>query len=126
MTANNLITEHRLDFLDCEWPMSALIREIIPTDNTDPYNIPFRKFKIGTIDGAWRATPEAYEILAITNSKPGNGHLTDVLQWFEHSAKRDEKNLRVLECWNGGFMKHLIKKRGFKFESIENVVKEFK
>ena len=122
---NQCVTEHHLDFEDCEWPMSDLIMQMLPKDDKDPYDIPFRKFKVGTVEGAWRSTPEAYEILAITNSSKGNGHLTDTLQWFEYSARRDRKKFRILECWNGKFMKHLIKKRGFRFESIANVVKEF-
>lgn len=70
-------------------------------------------FKVGTCEGLFGCTADSYYILAITNKFPGNGHLNDVFEWFEHSAKRDKKNLLVLECMNDLFYKHLLSKRGF-------------
>jgi hypothetical protein len=81
--------------------------------STDIWIGDFRKFQVGTVGGAWRATPISYEILALDNSQPGNGHMIDVIEWFEASCKRDKRSLRILECWNLGFKKHLIEKHGF-------------
>jgi len=82
-------------------------------------------FRIGTCEGLWQATATSYIIIAITNSNNGNGHLTDVFEWFENSCKRDGKTLRVVEIMNSGFMAHLINKRGFKKIAGDNVEKKF-
>ncbi len=81
-------------------------------------------FRVGTCEGLWRSTHKSYEILAIKNNAQGNGHLNDMFQWFEHSCRRDNKSLKVLEVWNDDFKNHLINKRGFK-EYGDNVEKKF-
>lgn len=86
----------------------------------------FLKFRVGTCGGLYRATDKSYDILAISNESPGNGHLNDVFEWFENSCKRDRKKLRVLEVWNENFKTHLLTKRGFKLESKDNLVKKIK
>ena len=86
-------------------------------------NEDFMRFRVGTCDGLWRSNGYSYEILAITNNERGNGHLNDVLEWFEHSCKRDGKNLLILEVWNQDFKKHLIEKRGFMRSEGDNLVK---
>lgn len=91
-----LITTHDLPF------------EVAPWINDE-----FHRFRIGTCTGLWRHTPESYDILAIDNESPGNGHFEDVLEWFEHSSKRDKKVFRFLQVWNVSFKKHLGEKRGF-------------
>lgn len=70
-------------------------------------------FRIGTCEGLWRATKNSYQILAITNNEPGNGHFNDVLEWFQYSCNRDKKHFVILELWNERLSKHLIEKRGF-------------
>jgi hypothetical protein len=109
---NAIETTHKLDFLSKPW-------------ERDPE---WHVFKIGTCNGQWRATDESYDILTIINEEPGNGHLTDVLEWFEFACKRDGKMLRILEVWNKRFYKHLIEKKGFidSNRDGENVVKFFK
>lgn len=89
----------------------------------DEYN--WIRFRIGTCEGLWCATEKTYNILAITNSSPGNGHFNDVLEWFENSCRRDKKALKFLEVWNKGFKNNLIEKRGFK-KNGDNVIKIFK
>jgi hypothetical protein len=106
-------TEHNLIFEVAEWPL-----------NLDEGN-PWHKFRIGTCEGLWRDGGSAYEILAIVNSTPNNGHLIDVFQWFEHSCKRDKKSLKIIELLNDDFKKHLIKKQGFK-KFKDGVIKYFK
>jgi hypothetical protein len=71
-------------------------------------------FRIGTCEGQWGYTTDSYYILSVTNKEQGNGHLDDVFEWFENSAKRDGRNLLVLECLNNKFYQHLLNKRGFK------------
>lgn len=85
----------------------------------------FKMFRVGSCEGLWRSTKTSYDILAITNNSPGNGHLQDVLEWFEASAKRDKKNLQILELWNQKFKDHLIAKRGFAKSGTDNLVKKF-
>ena len=97
---NAIQTKHRLDF------------EVAPS----PYNMfndGHMMFRIGTCEGQWGSTKDSYYILSVVNTEQGNGHLDDVFEWFEYSAKRDAKNLLVLECMNGRFYRHLIEKRGF-------------
>lgn len=81
------------------------------------------RFRIGTCAGMWRSVEDAYEILAISNDVPGNGHLSDVFEWFENSCKRDKKNFRIRELWNEEFKKHLIEKRGFVVEGKNDLIK---
>ncbi len=95
---NEIKTTHALDFSTRPWSR----------------NPEWTDFQVGTCAGLYRATPEAFEILSIVNSEPGNGHFEDVLEWFEHSCRRDKKVLRFLEMMNEGFERHLIQKRGFK------------
>ena len=84
-------------------------------------------FRVGTCEGLWGSTNDSYYILSIINSKPGNGHLNDVFEWFENSCKRDGRNLLVLECFNKEFYKHLTDKRGFVplDNKMENLIKVF-
>lgn len=93
---NEVITTHKLDF------------ETAP----GVYG-PHPVFRVGTCNGQYGSTKDSYYILSVINDEPGNGHLDDVFEWFEHSCKRHGKNLLVLECFNPGFYLHLISKRGF-------------
>lgn len=82
-----------------------------------PYDIfgdGHKMFRIGTCEGQWGSTDDSYFIISVINSEPGNGHLDDVFEWFEYSCLRDGKNLLVLACFNNGFYRHLLSKRGFK------------
>lgn len=108
-------TTHKLDFGVADWR---------PLDGF-PIAGEFKRFKVGTCKGLWRSTSRSYDILAITNDVPGNGHFEDVLEWFENSCKRDGRDLNILEVWNKDFKKHLIKKRGFKKKGVDDVVKKF-
>ena len=85
---------------------------------TAHWNSPFndegiQMFRVGTIEGLWRSTDKSYDIIAILNKDPGNGHLNDLFEWFEQSCKRDKKYLRVLEIMSDEFFIHLTTKRGF-------------
>lgn len=100
-------TKHNLDFEACPWPRNEAIM----------------LFRIGTCEGQWMATDNAYCIISVINNVPGNGHLDDVFEWFENSCKRDKKALIVMELMNDRFKKHLLLKRGFSDMGKDNVIK---
>ncbi len=106
------MTTHNLEFLSARWE--------------NPFNIDgWQVFKVGTVHGQWVSTPTSYDILSFINDHPGNGHFEDVIEWFEQSCKRDKRNLRVLEVWNKRLARHLVEKRGFVYESEDNLIKRF-
>jgi len=86
----------------------------------------WQRFRVGTCEGLWSSTDESYCILAVTNSTLGNGHFTDVLQWFENSCKRDKRSFKIIELWNDRLKSHLINKRGFNDIGNNCVEKVFK
>ena len=107
-----LCTSHSLPFLATE-PYEGIAGGV------------FINFKVGTCHGMFTATDEAYQLVAVMNDQPGNGHFTDVLEWFENSAKRDGKALEVVEIWNDRLRQHLIQKRGFRLKENGDTVKTF-
>lgn len=104
----NFKSTNSLDFYSRPWWVS-------PNDMTE--------FQIGTCEGIYRINGKSYEIVAICNHKPGNGHLTDVFEWFENACKRDKWSLKVIEFTNHKFRNHLIEKRGF-LPKGKNVIKK--
>lgn len=105
---NNAIqTTHNLDFTTQKWGM-------------------WQEFKVGTVTGLWASADDAYMILTCLNSQPGNGHLTDVFEWFENSCKRDRKDLIVLEIMNDKFARHLREKRKFRPYGSDHMIKKLK
>jgi len=95
------VTTHQLQFL---------VRPLPPIMGGDDG---WMEFKVGTVTGQWKDTSENYVILSFNNRCKGNGHLDDVFEWFEHSCKRDNRNLLIEEIINPHFYKHLTDKRGF-------------
>jgi len=85
----------------------------LPFETAPHFMEGFMNYRVGTCTGIYCWNEKCYMILAVGNSKEGNGHLQDVFDWFENSCKRDKRHLMVLEVWNKRFMKHLIEKRGF-------------
>lgn len=83
-------------------------------------------FRVGSVEGLFCDSGDSYAILAVMNNKPGSGHFTDVLEWFEHSCKRDNKKFRILEVWNEKFRKRLIEKHGFIIENKDSLIKIIK
>lgn len=108
-------TTHKLDFYAAPWEGGIKFLN-------DPT---WYLFKVGTCHGLWCKTDSAYEILAIKNDFPGNGHLQDVFEWFENSCKRDKVDLIVREIWNQKFKIHLLTKRGFVPLEEEDAIKKF-
>jgi len=129
---NAIVTKHKLSFEVAKWTLADLTEQLAKTmdlrlieDNKYP-NIPWMLFRVGTCEGQWRATDEAYEILSIINREPGNGHLDDLLQWFEYACKRSKLPLRILSFTNPRFKIHLIEKKGFCLFGKNDVEKHFK
>ena len=56
------------------------------------YPIPHKMFRVGTCEGQWGNTEDSFYILSVLNKEQGNGHFDDVLEWFENSCKRYNKN----------------------------------
>src|SRR5688572_15337315 len=107
---NAIKTKHRLDFEVSVWARNENIL----------------LYRIGTCEGQWFSLEHAYCIMSVMNSKPGNGHLDDVFEWFEYAAKRDGKALIILELMNDRFKNHLIQKRGFvQVPGKDDVIKLF-
>lgn len=107
---NSVKTTHNLDFEACPWFRNPTIQ----------------LFRIGTCEGQWLSTDDAFVIISILNKNPGNGHLDDVFEWFEYSCKRDKKALMIMEFMNDRFKKHCIEKRGFTaIKNTDDVIKEF-
>lgn len=85
----------------------------------------FAHFRIGTCTGLWRCKGKYYEILAVVNDSPGNGHFADVLEWFGNSCKRDKKSLVFMEVLNERFGSHLMDKHGFERFRVRDLIKVY-
>lgn len=69
----------------------------------------WRHYRVGTVTGLWRDAGNAYEILAIENESPGNGHVEATFSWFFQSCKRDKKDFIIKELMNEKFKSKLIR-----------------
>lgn len=94
---NAVITTHKLDFEMTTWECSPSIL----------------LYRVGTCEGQYFFNKDGIYILSFLNRTPRNGHLIDVFEWFEYSAKTENQNLFILEVMNESFYKHLVEKRGF-------------
>jgi hypothetical protein len=113
-------SKHNLKFEAGTWPWNMLFE-----------GPPSYRFRVGTCNGLFSSTREAYIIIAIDNNKKGNGHFEDVLEWFYESCKRDKMDLIFAEIMNERFYRHLIHKRGFTDTTLHksdgiNVVRSYK
>ncbi len=111
MAANNMEetvfkTKNNLEFLVAQSPYDTIVRGLVGGPAHQLY-------KVGTCEGQWGSTGDSLFILSVLNKDPGNGHLDDLFEWFEYSAKEHSMNLMVLECENERFYDHLLSKRGF-------------
>lgn len=110
-------TEHSLPFEQAPWNRQEIIDRLCEELNIlddDPYSdVPWMLYRVGTVEGQFRVTDDSYEILSIINNAPGNGHLTDLLQWFYYACIRSQMPLRILSFYNQDFKQHLIDKKGF-------------
>lgn len=111
-------TTHDLAFEAAEWENGLVLGDLFGEE-------PFSHYRVGTMMGAWRCTDTAFEILSFYNLLPGNGHLIDTIEWFEHSAKRGIRALRILAVGNKRFKEHLMRKWGFVEEGEDNLIKSY-
>lgn len=88
----------------------------IPFESTDAPTkyAGFFGFRVGTCEGLWRATPDAFEILAVVNRERGNGHFAQAMKWFELSAIREKKKIRLLQTFNFKLYWQSIRKHGYR------------
>ncbi len=84
----------------------------------------FYAFRVGTCEGLWRTTADAYEILAVVNRSKGNGHFRQAMLWFEQSCRRDGKDLLIREVWNVR-LALMLRRNGFRWQSLFNWRKSF-
>lgn len=109
---NAIQTSHNLDFESREWKPNDPVSRSFALLN--PNNI--QEFRVGTCYGQWFYNSKVGAclcILSIINDSPGNGHLNDVFEWFQYSAKKYKQPLMILELMNERFKRHCIEKRGF-------------
>lgn len=111
--STEFVSTHKLDFLVAPWEFMDSI----------PVTPPFKRYRVGTCHGLWRCADDCYEILSVINDEKGNGHLQDVIEWFENSCRRDNKNLRMLHFENLPFMIHMINHFGFEREKEYDIIK---
>jgi hypothetical protein len=114
---NALKTTHDLDFLAAPWT-----HPLLPESVTDGV----MAFIVGTCDEQYQLTKHGLEIVSVRNSVPGNGHLDDVFEWFEWSAKGNTQALYIRSFFNKRFKKHCIEKRGYTACGNNDVVKQWK
>jgi hypothetical protein len=77
----------------------------------DTGGVAFRLFVFGTCNGLYRVMPDAVEILAVVNEKPGNGQFTKLMRELGRMAKG--KLVRFREMLNDKLTRHLIEKYQF-------------
>lgn len=82
--------------------------------NMEYRNTGFYKFRVGTCEGLWRATKDAYEVLAVVNREKGNGHFKMTMEYFERSCIRDRRKLRLCEVFNPWLYYQSIKYFGYR------------
>lgn len=65
-------------------------------------------FKCGSVHGLYRPHDHEFQILAVVNTKNGNGHFEKMMEWFMKSATREHYNLSFLDVENPVLFKRLI------------------
>jgi hypothetical protein len=85
-------------------------------------------FKMGTMQGLldFSLDDGSYHIIALLNTKPGNGQFAVFMQWFEGKCRQDGKNSVVDELWNDRLKAHFLNKRGYVIKDDKTVIKYFK
>lgn len=91
-------------------------KELLPFESTEETYMggDFKHFRVGTCRGLWRATDDAFEILAVKNEQKGNGHFAQAMEWFKRSCVRENKKLRLREVWNVWLYWQCVRKFGYK------------
>lgn len=84
----------------------------------------WRHFRVGTCTGAYRDAVQAFEILAISNDAPGNGHVEAALAHFFKSCKKHSKHLIIKEVINPGLRDKLCR-LGFTCKIDNDYIKRF-
>lgn len=82
-----------------------------------------RHFKVGTCRGMYAMGNREIKVIYIANEQPGSGHTDDVIEWIEHSAKKEGYNVRFTGIEHPGFRNHLVKTRGYLKKGKGDLVK---
>ena len=101
--------------------VSRMVARVIGRPGLVDWNL----FRMGTMHGQWRETPDHIEILSLSNDSPGNGEFDQLMRYFEDKCIEVQKNLKILCIWNDRFYLHLIHRRGFEKQGKQNVVKSY-
>lgn len=72
-----------------------------------------RKFQVGSCSGLYVMGNREIKLIYVSNDKPGSGHMDDVFDWIQHSAQKENYNVRFVGVKLPAFRKHLIDDRGF-------------
>lgn len=72
----------------------------------------YSNFELGTCAGAIRGGPTMYELLAVTNSQPGNGAFKRLMRHLLALGRAHRRDLIVLEIKPEYLYQHLIKTYG--------------
>lgn len=67
----------------------------------------YSNFSLGTCQGALRAGPTLYELLAVTNSSPGNGDFKRLMRHLLALGRAHKRDLIVLEIKQEYLYQHL-------------------
>ncbi len=108
-----MISTHNLDF------------EVFEYDKKFPDGYYWQRFKVGTTEGFFTTNINDYTVYSIYNKESGNGHLEDLLEWFNYMGETNKKDLIFLDAFNRRFKKHLIEKRGFEEFGEDHLIKRF-
>lgn len=85
----------------------------------------WRNYRVGTCIGLYRDAGDAYEVLSIINSKPGNKHLEATFAHFYTSCKRDKRDFVIREVMNPKLATKLVK-MGFTCKIENDYIKRYK
>lgn len=100
---------HNLNFLSRPWGLGLIISP----------EIGMNEFKIGDIHGLYRFdNKNKYLIInSVINDNPGNGHFSDLIEWFEYSSKIHKYDLVFEEIFSVKLTNILYH---YKFEKLDN------
>lgn len=77
------------------------------------YNAGCEKFVFGSCDGLLMLTPSTYEVVAVINSRPGNGTFAKFIAHLKALARQHKRDVLVVEIHNPGLGQHLASKHSF-------------
>jgi hypothetical protein len=77
------------------------------------YNAGCERFEFGSCEGLVILTPSSYEIVVVTNNRPGNGTFAKFMDHLTALAKQHKRDIWVMEIHNPTLGPHLARAYGF-------------